>query len=229
LKEWISALEGIDNKPSLDKLCRKACYLFVTRSQILVELSCNGREDLISNLSEDEIQVFRNGLLLEKNPPMEVVLWWDTIKLLAREDLNEKLLSQGREAEFWTFNLESEIVHSLGIPTRPEWVSIDSDRYGYDILTYRLNLDKSPINILIEVKSFSKMSYPHFYLSKHEFNKAKDSDPYYYFYVWCYETRECRKLTFDDVQKHAPEDSGYGKWQTVLIEIKNWDSFPRIT
>ncbi|RYE12071.1 MAG: hypothetical protein EOP45_23500, partial [Sphingobacteriaceae bacterium] len=142
---WNKLIEAeviIDDLPCI---CRQAASIFILNNPILLELVTYGRESLVSNLTEDEKQVFRNGGLLEKVPTHEIVDWWDEIRFRGRNKLNQNLLFQGREAERWTIDFEISKISHLGNNFLPIWVALDGDHYGYDILSYRPNAQYAPL------------------------------------------------------------------------------------
>jgi hypothetical protein len=200
-------------------VCRAFCFRFVMADDLMLLLAGNGREAVISNLNSDELQVFRNARLLEKLPPQEVVEWWDYLKIFSKKNLNEILLKQGRLAEYWTIAEERKKIAAF-TDLLPEMISLDGDRYGYDILSYRLNNLGSVIPVQIEVKSYADKSYPHIYLTKNEWDKGVKAKASYFYYVWCIETEKYVIVTIEDLIPHVPENRGLGKWQTVLLEIE---------
>lgn len=212
---------GVPSLTSDEALYKLACKSFVESNPILLNLTRHGRESLISNLEDDELQVFRNAGLLEKILDDDAIEWWDSLRLISRTDLNNSLLQQGRKAERWTIENELSEYLNLTPELTPRWVSLDSDHYGYDILSYRTQANNVPNTVLIEVKSFARISDPHFYLSSNEWKKAVQTAPNYLFYIWCIETKEHRIQTVDQVQPHIPLTTGQGIWQNVLIRM-NW-------
>lgn len=200
-------------------ICREACRLFVRATPILVNLACYGREMLLSNLSDDELQVFRDAKLLEKIPDEGAISWWDHFKVDARANLNDQLISQGRIAERWTIDVEINKLAALGIDEMPEWVSMDSDRHGFDISSYTVKEGRI-LPLLIEVKSFAQNSWPHIYVTANEWKKALETvNGDYVFHVWSIESQNYRILTIRDLEQHIPTNHGKGKWQSVLITL----------
>src|SRR5690606_2050230 len=101
----------------------------------------------------------------------------------------------------------------------PEWVSLDSDRHGFDISSFRM-LDGKVLPLLIEVKSFARDSIPHIYITLNEWKKARETiKGEYLFYIWSVEGKRYRILLPDDLVAHIPIDQGFGKWQSVLIDV----------
>lgn len=214
---WESIIECKIDTDSFDKICRNFCSEFIASNPSLLKLATFGRNALVSSLSSDELQVFRAGKLLDKLPGADIVSWWDGLKISSRAELDEILLAQGRLAESWTIEEEKKILRQF-CSLEPEWVALDSDRYGYDILSYRQAEGGSIQSIQIEVKSYQNKIYPHFYITSNEWEKAKTAEQTYYCYVWCVESQQYQILSFNDIDKHVPNNKGEGRWQTVLIE-----------
>ena len=215
---WESKLDKIIFPADIESVCRHFCYEFILSKEYFLKLTKFGRQSLISNLNADEIQVFRNGKLLEKNPQPEIVIWWDNLKNISRSELNSTLSKQGRLAEEWTLNIELEIVKQF-TSLEPEWISIDSDHYGYDIKSYRKNEQGEVWPIQIEVKSYLNSLTQHFYFTSNEWTKALLAESSYFLYLWCMETKEYQVLTLEQIKHHIPDNNGFGSWQSVLIEF----------
>lgn len=215
---WESKLINIVSSLDIAVICRHFCFEFILEKEYFLKLTQYGRQSLISNLNSDEIQVFRNGKLLDKNPSSEVVKWWDELKRLSRNELNSSLVQQGRLAEEWTLNVERELTRSF-TSLEPEWISIDNDKYGYDIKSYRVNEKGEIYPIQIEVKSHLNESSKHFYLTVNEWNKAVTAENSYLLYLWCIETNKYQLLTLDEIAPHIPINNGMGTWQSVFIDF----------
>lgn len=219
---WTNLIEAEIIIDDLQVICRQASALFILNNPVLLELAIHGRETLISNLNDDEMQVFRNGGLLDKFPSAEVVDWWDDLRVRGRTKLNQNLLIQGREAERWTIEFEIKKIAHLGKEFQPIWVALDGDHYGYDILSYRPNPQFAPLAVLIEVKSFTNPSKPQFYVTKNEWDKAVETGSNYIFFVWCTSTKSHKVFSHNELEPHIPKNCGSGSWQNVLITIENW-------
>jgi len=218
--QWHSILEEGQLQLNFQSVTRYACRHFIISNPILLKLVAHGREAMILNLSDDENQVFYNAGLLEKLPSEEAVIWWDDLILLSRGNLNELLLKQGRKAEQWTVEYEKDYLKANNSDLMPDWLSLNGNYYGYDIGSYRFLQNGLDYSIQIEVKSFSSLNHPHFYLTPTEWQKADEAKATYYFYVWCMETKGLKILTVGDVQPHIPLNRGGGKWQSILIEFE---------
>jgi hypothetical protein len=208
---------------SLSELCKKACFLFISSNQLLSRLAVRGREIMISNLSENEKQVFRNAGLLEESPSEDVILWWNQIKAIGRQILNNDKVEQGLRAEYWTLLIERERLQVEEIPNQPKLLSIENDSYGYDIRSF-IRLDNEIIPIKIEVKSFSKRSAPHIYITANEWHVALEHDSIYFFYVWCMEDKSYKIFSVRELMGDIPINQGNGTWQTSFINIQTWNT-----
>jgi hypothetical protein len=217
--KWRLALLSRIGESNLPILLREACVIFISSNSLLSKLLLNGREPLVQSLSTDERQVFENAGLLAKLPSKEIIEWWDLLRQSARNTLNASLADQGRKAEQWTIDYETEYLKKHEPNLLPDWLSLESDYYGYDIRSFRFSHSSKYHSILIEVKSFSRADYPHFYVSEKEWEKAKESTPNYFFHVWCIETKELRILSVEDVSKNIPANVGSGRWQNILVSF----------
>ena len=88
----------------------------------------------------------------------------------------------GHAGEMLVFNYEKEKLLKFGrrdLADKVKLVSADAS-LGYDILSF----DKDGDEIHIEVKSkSSKLTYFDFYISNNEYNKFKDDDKHFVYYI----------------------------------------------
>lgn len=197
-------------------LCREFCLQFILYNKTLLKLAGLGRDAVISNLSVDETQVFRQAMLLEKIPSEEVWRWWDQLKTEALGLRSQEQIEQGRLAESWTINREIALIQSFS-KVLPEWVSLESDRYGFDIQSYRQNSEGAITPIQIEVKSYQNAQQPQFFVTRHEWQTATKFFNSYRFCVWCIETKTFCEYSVKQLEAHVPDDRGKGSWQSILI------------
>ncbi|RYG02995.1 MAG: DUF3883 domain-containing protein, partial [Chitinophagaceae bacterium] len=205
---------------SLTDICFQVCTSFITHNSFLQKLAGNGRKALVDNLTADEAQVFRNAGLLSEMPEFRVIQWWDHLKSLKRNLIDEAKNLQGRTAELWTIEHETIQCKQFGEGYKPQWVSLESDKYGYDIQSFRQKGSGTCQAILIEVKSFAKKIMPRIFITRKEWVTALESYPSYIFIVWCVETVEFREYSVDDFLIDVPIDTGAGKWQNIEITLK---------
>jgi hypothetical protein len=220
-EQWDTIIsEGLN--ADIDLICRKASSSFILNSEILLELVTYGRDNVVSNLSDDELQVFRNAKLLDKIPDQEIVDWWDDLKNRGRTLLAQKLHSQGRLAERWTIEFEEQKTAGLGQQYRPVWMALEGDHFGYDILSFRPNAPSAPLAVLIEVKSFMNPSKPQFYITKNEWKKAVETENNYIFFIWSIPDKKHKAYSHWDIEPHIPKNCGSGEWETALITLTDW-------
>lgn len=221
-EQWANYIDnGLDCR-SLKDVCRTMCDIFVCSSSVLFNFAAIGRDSLLRNLSIDEVQVFKNGGLIEVLPAIEALLWWDKFRVKKRESINESKTNQGRIAERLTMELETGITSNIANDLKPHWDALNGDYYGYDIRSYRHNKSYSPSIMLIEVKSFSTMMSPIVYITQNEWETAIEAAPNYIFYVWCMETMSHKILPVAYFEKHIPQNYGHGEWQSVKVFIDDW-------
>lgn len=217
-EKWNRFLAYQENTTDIRLICRTICYQFITCNDVMLDLARRGRELLVSNLTDNELQVFRNAGLLSTTPDNDLIQWWDRLKKLAKMKIDEKLLAQGRLAESWTLEVEKKIIAEF-CDFSPEYVAIDSDNYGYDILSYRQDNTGNIFNVHIEVKSYGSKYYPHIYLTSNEWNNAKKPPYSCIFYIWCIENKEFSILSVKDMERHIAKNNGQGIWQSLLINL----------
>lgn len=219
--KWLEFFPDPLRSTDLVTVCREACSVFVLSNQTLTQLAGIGRDSLLSNLSDDELQVFRNAGLIEEIPTAEAILWWDEFRSLKRKSVDEIKVRQGRKAESWTMSEECKIVGQISSEIKPIWVSLNGDYFGYDISSYR-RISNIAQPVLIEVKSFSNRSNPFIYITRTEWNKATATIPAYLFYVWCMDNESFKIFSTDDIGRHIPDDRGLGKWEIVKINLEQY-------
>ena len=106
-----------------------------------------------------------------------------------------------------------------GIEKDPEWVGLDNNFAGYDVLSYELG-EFGLVNKMIEVKS-TIASPLRFYLSKNEWVTAEKARDSYFFHVW-----DMSKMppalyvrTVADIEPHIPTNNEEGEWSSALIPV----------
>ena len=170
----------------------------------------HGRRETIVAMSDDVHQCFKESGLLD--PWSDSIReWWDRAANLARARRSEKLGYTGRQAENWTCEYETKRTGQI-----PEWICLDSNFAGYDILSCASNTDKRPLRI--EVKgSERRPKEAEFIVTRFEFQTAIASD-HYIFHLWYVApTRQLYVVPFSEISKHMPGDRSDGKWETTRI------------
>ena len=217
---FLSALipkEVAPDGPKLYRLC--ISEIVQVREPTWIPTMLRGRKRFIQNLAPDAQAVFEAAGLLVDHPDQNLVAWWDKISGLARQASNLAKLAQGRAAELLTLDREKTRLQDQGIDKEPEWLGLDDNFAGYDVLTYDRG-HSGLINRLIEVKS-TIASPPRFVLSRNEWRQATKSSDSYSFHIWEMQREPPRLhvLTVNDVAPHIPKDRGLGNWREVEVRV----------
>lgn len=172
------------------------------------------------SLSDDEIQCFSDaGLMEELNlRNEEICKWWDDIEKVAWEENERDNLETGRIGEKKTLEFEENRLKKLGINKNPYWESRNSNRSGYDILSYD-KFKKNIFEIYIESKC-TKNPNGYFYISKGEWRKANEKKEKYYVYHWYTKGQSPRIIDYNELTKHIPKNRGEGVWDSTIIKLK---------
>jgi len=170
-----------------------------------------GRSEFCQYAPPDVRQCFKESNLLQQDPGLDVIEWWDEISSFFRSDLNSRLLEIGRIGERLTVQYELERTGN-----RPVWQAIESNLSGYDILSVVSKTDPTPM--LIEVKSTEQsIDFAHWTISSREWGQAKDSREFR-FYLWSLSgQRRMATLSVNDVMPHIPTNRGEGSWESTKI------------
>ena len=174
----------------------------------------HGRDRVTAVLNVDEIQCFREAGLLDRAPVAEVIDWWDKLATGVRGLTLNRLLQQGRIAERLSFEKERSRLEQAEITLMPEWVSLDDNSLGYDILSYDL-VDGTISPKQIEVKGAMRDLI---YISKNEWRNAMSASRYE-FHIWVMPREECFILKASELEPHVPKDRGDGQWESISISI----------
>lgn len=147
---------------------------------------------------------------------VEVVLWWDSLIIAARGQLNAARLELGRSAE----RLSVEYEHKR-TGKAPRWESLESEFSGFDIAS--IVGPKNSRKLLIEVKaSGRRLGGASFFVTSHEAEVAATAADYM-FHLWLFaEKRELFVIPYRDVEKHLPGNRGSGEWQQVRVPYKQF-------
>ncbi|WP_216556200.1 protein NO VEIN domain-containing protein [Roseburia sp. MSJ-14] len=177
-----------------------------------------GRKEAIFMMSKDERSCFFESGLLSENPDYRVVSWWDELAAGFRMHSDEYKNTVGRDGELLTITYEES-----RIGKKPQWMSIDSNLAGYDILSRVSDTEDYPL--LIEVKSSEqKISNAFFYISSNEWNTAIASKNYL-FYLWSIGSqKKLAILSPQMIAKYIPINNDVGEWVSVKIPFKVFES-----
>ncbi|QUF65359.1 protein NO VEIN domain-containing protein [Bacillus atrophaeus] len=184
------------------------------------KVSYLGREKVKQLLSEDSTQCLQYAGLLEENPTEDVINWWEEISKIFRIINEEQKLEIGREGEKRTLQLEKQRLIDNGMNKEPKWIALEDNTVGYDILSYRKNLDNELYEIKIEVKACS-YSPTHLILTRNEWKTALENESTYFFQIWNLDVDKLIEMNVSEMACHIPTDQGYGEWKEVEVILND--------
>jgi hypothetical protein len=182
-----------------------------------------GRRRFVQKLYGEEFRdvksLFRQAGLLNEPPTDSDIAWWDFVSGRVRLAGDKLKLERAREAEKLSLQLEESRLIKDGVTKKPQWIAIEDNTAGYDVLSYTKN-DYGLINKLIEVKS-TIASPLRFFITRNEWEQALEVGSAYHFHIWDMQHTPPRlyEKTTDDIAPHIPIDNEKGKWQTAIIPI----------
>lgn len=178
-----------------------------------------GRARFTRSLNSNEKDVFAAAGLLDDPLSHRVVKWWDDVSSFGRMINDRAKLEQGRRAEILTLDYEKSRLLKLGIDRQPQWLGLDDNYAGYDVMSYDL-MPHGVANRLIEVKS-TIASPLRFFVTRNEWNQAEASGNAYCFHVWdmSQDSPNLHIRSVEEVARHVPIDSGNGNWTLVEIPV----------
>jgi len=201
---------------TLQEILKK--FIFLYKPSYLYALT-HGLDEFKNSLSEDEYQCFYDaGLMEEQNlENKNIYNWWDDIEKLAWEENKKDNLETGRKGEEKTLEFETNRLKKSKIKKKPLWKARDSNRLGYDILSYSKNKGNI-FEIYIESKcTTNKNGY--FFLTEGEWRKASQTQDKFYVYHWYLNGNLPRIIEYNELKKHIPVNRGKGIWKDIIVQI----------
>jgi hypothetical protein len=178
----------------------------------------HGRAETVPAMPPDVLQCFRESGLMDPWLP-DVVKWWDSAAQMSRLRRSERLSQTGRLAEQLTCEYESNRTQR-----NPEWICLDSNFEGYDVLSQLSEYDTG--KLLIEVKgSERRPKEADFSFTRNEYRTAKKSDHYVVHLWFIGEPKMLYVVPFQEVYKHLPMDSGDGLWEITRMPFSSFAPF----
>jgi hypothetical protein len=178
------------------------------------QFSNRGRKWVLGRLSPNELQSFTAAGLTKDMMDDQIREWWDA---LASRNTVESPDFGFRIWEKRSFEKELERLSKEKCPLFPEWVALEDNFMGYDILTYHKTRGGWQKHYL-EVKS-SETGITRFYLSHREAAIATRFTENYSLDFWDVKSGTLRQLSGNELLAHLPINQGQGKWQEVLVTI----------
>lgn len=143
----------------------------------------------------------------------DVVAFWDSLAALARGLRDTTLSKIGRMGEKLTMAHEEARTRK-----RPQWVAINNNADGYDVLS--VVADSDPRSLSIEVKTTTQGVSGSIHLTRNEWEMAQERATHL-FHLWDiqHDTPRLAKVTVDMMAGHVPSDRGSGQWENVSIPV----------
>lgn len=180
-----------------------------------------GRSQVMNNLDDmlNLKQCFKSAQLLDENPSLEIIEWWDELSQLIRAEKDNQKVQKGREGEKLSFEYEKKRLVKLNIKQIPKWVALEDNTLGYDIKSFDVS-EYGPINKLIEVKSCSSDNMTVF-LTWNEWKNALEYRQNYVFHIWFLPTKTLEyELSVSEVEPYILESTESTKWTTLEISLE---------
>ncbi len=176
-----------------------------------------GRRALRDALTADARECFRRAGAFDDNPSPEIVAFLDRLASSARVLANLPLVESGRQAERLSFELE--VSRCAALPGAPavEWVALDDNSAGYDILS-SLWVDGRLARKLVEVKSCRGRPL-RFIMTRNEWNTACRQPQAYVVHLWDVINGRLHELSWEDLRGHMPVDQGDGRWDGATVTV----------
>lgn len=174
-----------------------------------------GRLALRDALAADARECFRRAGVFDDNPSPEVVAFLDRLANSARALASLPLVDSGRQAERLSFELEVSRCATLRGAPAVEWVALDDNSAGYDILSSQW-IDGRWARKLVEVKS-CRGKPMRLIMTRNEWNTACRQPQAYVVHLWDIINEQLHELSWDDLQGHMPADQGDGHWDSATV------------
>jgi hypothetical protein len=186
-------------------------HYFVERRDPWLQLARRGRFHVLLQAPPEITQLLHEAELAEGDEE-EIVLFWDRLAERVRGEKDRRNLEIGRIGERLTIQFETERTGR-----KPDWMALESDHFGYDVLS-SLSADDRRF-LKIETKcSFDSIAKARFHVTRHEWRTAEASEEYQ-FHIWNLEgkSKQLAVLNTTSVAPHIPINQSSGSWEVVEI------------
>lgn len=178
-------------------------------SPIWLQNSLYGRRKVTEFAELAIVQLFDEAGLLQSTAD-DVIRFWDSLAARARGQKNDFLLSIGRDGERLSIDYERR---RTGL--EPQWIAVENNHDGYDLLSVVSAEDKKPL--LIEVKSSRIGSHGLVYLTRREWEIATTAEAHV-FHLWDLSSDpQLAVIGHADLVANVPLDRARGKWQIAVL------------
>lgn len=176
-----------------------------------------GRQEAYLFMNEEEQRCFVEAKLIDSYDK-DVINWWDSLANAERIKKDVTFDDIGRSGEWLTIQYEENRTR-----IRPDWIAIESNLAGYDILSQKLSNNNE--KILIEVKSsLQSLNCANFYIARHEWDTAKMKNNLhrYFFYLWDLSSTDYKLaiVSANEMRYQIPYDNEFGVWENVRVPFK---------
>jgi len=153
----------------------------------------------------------------------DVVAFWDQLAARARGLHDVRLNETGRKGERLTLQYEE-----ARTGRRPQWVALESNAEGYDVLSQISASDTA--RLCIEVKASTLGLGGQFHLSRNEWDTAVTLLRFV-MHLWDVSVPTPRLAVVDVSQlaEHIPNDVGDGRWQRVCLPFSSFAHLFKLT
>jgi len=220
----------------------EGCFIVTERGRLCLQLSQTKNQlrlllkEYFSSRRDPWLQLARRGrmhVLLQSPPEIlqllheagladdvdeETIEFWDDLATLTRNEGDKKNVETGRVGERMSVQFEHK---RTGY--EPRWMALESNHYGYDVLTRVSNSNETPLKI--ETKcSLATVSHAKFHITKFEWQTAEQSNNYN-FHIWSVSEKATMLavLNVAQVAPHIPINQHGGLWETVEIPFRLFD------
>lgn len=176
-----------------------------------------GRQRVRVVLSVDQLQCLRYAGLIDSDDET-AWRWWDQLAAQFRITESQKLIEIGREGELLSLMYERTRLAAEGVTQMPQWVSVEDNLAGYDILSYRVH-DGILAKLYIEVKATRSAGYS-FVLTRREWEYASLSPSSYLFHFWLLPIQALWIASVSELESSIPTDNGCGEWDQVVLNLE---------
>lgn len=220
--ELVAALPGYRLPPKCERQAAIRSLLrelTVARRPAWARLIPRGRRHLEAYLPRNALQCMQTAGLYDAELDEAALDWWDSLASYFRSTSELERTLTGRQGERLTLASEKERLEAAGrSDLKPNWVSLDDNSLGYDVLSYSLDEAGRENPLHIEVKASSAQPR-RFFLTRNEWRVAKSMNEAFVLHLWDLENHVVTRFSVADLERHVPTDRGWGRWQTVEVTL----------
>jgi hypothetical protein len=188
----------------------------------VLALTPRGRAAFSAALPQDAAECLRRCGVLDIEPDVDAVRWFDRLTSLARSELDQRSMEAAREAERRSLGVEAARLQVIAGAPAAEWVALDDNALGYDIRSFD-QTDGKFLPKLIEVKACASGALE-FHLTRNECSVARREPERYWLHLWNLRSGILTEVRWPDIEPLVPLDTERGQWTDARIR---WGSLPR--